>query len=227
LTIIAPLAVERRSFRGLAGPFEILQSGPGYDAAARAARAAVQRGAGALLSFGVAGGLDPDIRSGTAVVPLVVIGSDGREWPVSKSWQAAIFADLRESLSVSEAAVYSPSDLLMRSGDKIEAGLRHGAAACDMESAAIAKVADDAGIEFAVVRVIADEADDNLPSSVGQWVDEGGNDRYLEGMIASLNPTQWKPLLVIALRFRRASRTLEHIARKLAPSGFSRGIVRF
>ncbi len=75
------------------------------------------------------------------------------------------------------------------------------------------------------MRVIADEFRDQLPDDMLDWVDEAGNNRFAAVLSAVVRPRQWKPLLVIALRFRRASAMLRSIASELAAAGFSKGIV--
>ena len=66
LAVVTGLEAEARIARR-AG-LDALAAGGGPGAATRAADDLVRRGATALLSFGIAGGLDPALRTGTVVV---------------------------------------------------------------------------------------------------------------------------------------------------------------
>jgi len=75
--VVAALEFEARSL-GDPGDGSIISiSGIGADNAARSARALVAAGAGALLSWGVAGALDPALACGTAVLPGEVLRAHG------------------------------------------------------------------------------------------------------------------------------------------------------
>jgi hypothetical protein len=95
-----------------------------------------------------------------------------------------------------------------------------GAAAVDMESAAIAAVASSAGIPFVAVRIVADTSMDALPDDIGKWIDASGRRRLLPLLGTVVAPAQWPTLLRLAARQRAARRTLEAVAERLVPSGF-------
>jgi hypothetical protein len=87
-----------------------------------------------------------------------------------------------------------------------------GAAAADMESAAIAAVAARARARFVALRVVVDAAGDELPADVERWIDERGERRIGAALSAALNPRRWRALWMLAQRYRAARRTLARLA---------------
>src|SRR5690606_33007347 len=86
-----------------AARLNVTQSGPGPERAAAAAAATLAAGAEALLSFGVAGALTPELEPGTVLVPRELRCSSGPAAAIDAAWQAAIAAALCAELRVSEA----------------------------------------------------------------------------------------------------------------------------
>src|SRR5580704_8790180 len=65
-------------------------SGMGGALAAAAARSLVEAGAGALMSFGLAGGLDPLLTAGTVVLPSEIMSRGGARFLTSTAWREQI-----------------------------------------------------------------------------------------------------------------------------------------
>ena len=65
-------------------------SGMGAAAATARANALVAAGADALVSFGLAGGLDPALAPGAILVPREVIADDGAALPTDAAWCAQV-----------------------------------------------------------------------------------------------------------------------------------------
>src|SRR3954465_12236040 len=55
----------------------------------------IARGANALLSFGIAGGIAPELRPGALVLANEVVVQDGTRWPTSAAWRGSIRAQLK------------------------------------------------------------------------------------------------------------------------------------
>ncbi|MDE1921822.1 MAG: hypothetical protein KGI55_00230, partial [Gammaproteobacteria bacterium] len=94
--IVAALGAEARTLGRTEG-IDVRVSGIGLDAASRAARSLADAGVSALISWGVAGGLDPALRPGAIVLPVAVIADDGRRYPTAAPWrerQAALLGPL-------------------------------------------------------------------------------------------------------------------------------------
>lgn len=133
----------------------------------------------ALLSFGVAGGLDPALVSGTLVLAESVIGPDGGKFPTDQIWRSAVAKDLNEAgidfvvgtaVGVDEAIFHPGPKQLLFEGTK--------ALCVDMESYAVTQVARQRGVPYLVIRAIADSAKDTLPDIAVAAIDAGGDVRY-------------------------------------------------
>lgn len=71
-----------------------------------AARRLVARGATALASRGVAGGLDPGLRPGTVILPDTVIGSEGCGSGVDLEWRNRLQERIDALVVTSTSSLY-------------------------------------------------------------------------------------------------------------------------
>jgi len=120
-----------------------------------AAHRLIGQGVQALVSFGLAGGLDPMLRPGAVVVPEAV---------VTNGQLLATDADLNEWLGGGTAHVLLGVDgVVATASAKHHLFLATGCAAVDLESGAVALAAEAHGLPFAVLRAICDAAERDLP----------------------------------------------------------------
>lgn len=180
----------------------------------RALDAEFARGAVALLSFGIAGGLSDAALPGTWFVADAVVGS-GRRWEVDAAW----FAALNERLPGALGGDVAGTDVILATAaEKRALALTTGACALDMESHIVAAFAADHGVPFAVFRVIADPVSRALApaTTMGMRPDGTVNQR---AVLASLlrAPGQLPTLLRNALDTRVARRALSRGRRLLGP----------
>lgn len=129
-------------------------SGMGTHAARAAAEGLCQHGATALVSFGVAGALDSDLKPGDLILPDVIHA--GKQLPVTTAWRNRLQRMLPTDITVVNGILANSAVPL--TGEKAKRDLAHATGACavDMESGAIAEVAAAAGIPFVAVRAIID-----------------------------------------------------------------------
>jgi adenosylhomocysteine nucleosidase len=231
--IVAALAAEARTLGpaqlprpGAAGGMAIntlpdgtllVISGMGGDAAGQAALALVAAGARGLLSFGLAGALDPALQAGTVVLPRAVTDGAGKVHTTDDAWRERLAARQgaltdRHPLIV-DGPLLSVAQPLTTPATKTQARARTGAVAVDMESFAIARIALEQGVKFAVARVVVDTAADSLPRSVIQATDPRGQVSYprlLSGLLR--RPPDLFALLRLARRYRVALRSLRGLA---------------
>jgi adenosylhomocysteine nucleosidase len=184
-----------------AGPDITVVAGGGDGAALEAALTAAARKGEALLSFGIAGGLAPDLRPGAILVARRVLAPDNRYYECNTIWAQAL-AGLLDAPLADFAGVDTP---LAGVVEKAALYQRHGASIVDMESHIVARVAAAHGLPFAAVRVIADPAERQLPhaATVGMRPD-GRVD--LPAVLRSLgkDPRQLPGLIKTALDARAA-----------------------
>jgi adenosylhomocysteine nucleosidase len=191
-------------------------SGIGRAAATAAAQALVDAGVSSLMTFGMAGGLDPKLTPGSVVIPCEVLSSDGARYAASRAWREQVAAAISPLCAVTEGNLLTTTDAIETPADKAAAFRDTGAAAVDMESAAVAAVAAKHNLPFIAVRVIVDTAADMLPRAVVA-ASRAGRLRFarlIGGLI--LAPREIAALIRLAQRYRVAMRSLHVIGAHLA-----------
>jgi adenosylhomocysteine nucleosidase len=190
-------------------------SGIGRAAAAAAANVLVEAGASALMTFGMAGALDPALTPGSVVLPREVIAGDGARFQCSSSWRARVAAALAPVRAVTEGILLTSDRAIETPSDKAAAFHSCGAAAVDMESAAVAEVAARHNLPFIAVRAIVDTAADKLPRAVVAASRAGRVKfgRLIAGLV--LAPGEIVSLIRLTQRYRVAMRSLRAIGSHL------------
>jgi adenosylhomocysteine nucleosidase len=231
--VVAALSVEARTLgppiRRSDGLFAINDgtlvavSGMGCAAAAAAATALVDAGAVALVSWGMAGGLDPGLHAGTICLPSIVVSRDGATFTTDHHWRELLSAAIAARRTVVSGSLLT-SDLAI--GDiagKAAAFRETGAVAVDMESLAVASIAAAHKLPFIAVRVIVDTAGDALPRAVLAATRFGRVriSRLILGIVR--RPSDIGSLIRLAQRYRTAQQALAAVARTgaLAPLAFA------
>jgi adenosylhomocysteine nucleosidase len=170
----------------------------------------VAEGATGLVSFGLAGGLDPALEPGALLLPQRVIGPDGAVYPTDSKWRRSL-----EAMTGAEAAsVLLGSDAVVATpADKARLFCETGAAAVDMESHAAASVAAAAKLPFLVVRAVADPAGRTIPRAALAGLDAEGRTLILPVILAlTKRPGELPGLLRLAADSRAGFETLRRVA---------------
>lgn len=151
-------------------------SGLGPENATQAARLLLERDVDALVSWGLAGALDPDLAAGSIVLPTHIVDHEDnrRCYPVDRRWYAALRDALRGEDIHSGGRIVSTRTVQADPRKKTALRQATQAVAVDMESAAIARMADEAGKPFAVIRTIFDAVTTHLPASALNATDAYG-----------------------------------------------------
>lgn len=169
--IVTGLAIEARALRravrleSLEDRIVIAPTGGDRQRIAELAREFAAHGADTFFSMGLAGALSDTLKTQSCLVPDKVIFADGRDYPTEAKLGALITACLEPDTAVVgdllcvEREVADPEE-------KRRLFAATGAVAIDMESGHLAQAAAEAGIDFAVLRIILDEAGNSLPPSV-------------------------------------------------------------
>jgi adenosylhomocysteine nucleosidase len=147
-------------------------AGVGPDCAQSAARLLLARGASALMSWGVAAALIPDLECGSLLLPQTVVGGDGTVFAVDTSWHHHMREASFDMRPIAEART-----ILSTGAQKRALGDATHAVAADMESASVARVAQEAGVPFLVVRAVADDIEMALPAWLMDCFDTHGRMR--------------------------------------------------
>jgi adenosylhomocysteine nucleosidase len=189
-------------------------SGMGPRRAALASRTLLENGATALLSWGSVGGLAPKLFPGNLILPKTVIASDQSLYHVETSWHQRLCNRLKGHVDFHTEPLVESATVVCTPAEKAVLFLRTGAIGVDMESGAVATVAQEAWVPFMVVRAIADSADTTISDSPLNSVDEFGRLSCLK-LVQGLagHPGELFTLVRIARNYRAAQRTLAMVAR--------------
>ena len=167
LGVVVGLAAEAEVARRLCTTVAV---GGGDPAGAmQAAERLVEDGARGLISFGLAGGLSPNLNAGSVIVPEGVIDPAGHRWRAD--------AGLSTRLGAVGGWLLAASDIIATRAAKRLAWQQSGAVAADLESGAVAEVAARHGLPFAVLRAVCDPADRDLPPAALTALDPAGRIR--------------------------------------------------
>jgi adenosylhomocysteine nucleosidase len=181
-------------------------------------RLAIGASCRSIISFGVAGGLAPDLIPGDCVVASAIIDHPAVR-PTDPLWSrklADMIPDARHGPIMGVNSVVSdPADKR-----KLHAFTR--AVAIDMESHLVARLADAHGLAFAAVRVIIDPAHRAVPPAALLAMAPGGS-TDVSAMLWEIlaRPSQVSPLMRLAADAVAARAALVRLRRALGPS-FSR-----
>ncbi len=209
---LGPAVRRRDGLLSLSDGALLAVSGMGGAPAANAARNLIEAGAAALMSFGLAGGLDPRLRAGTILVPDEVVSRDGARFSTSAAWRERLCAAIAEQSPVAAGALLTSPGPIGAVTEKAEAFRATGAVACDMESFHVAEVSAAHNLPFIAVRVIVDTAADVLPQAVVAASREGQvNIPRLIGGLA-MAPLGLIGLIRLARAYRAAARSLAAVA---------------
>jgi hopanoid-associated phosphorylase len=183
------LRAEARCLRGL--EVRIACSGGSAERARAEAARLVAEGAMALLSFGLAGGLAPELRRGDLLLPQTVISPDRRSTPTDAGWRERVHARLTAGgLEPRAGAVLGSESIVATASDKQALFEASGARTVDMESHEVAAIATAAGLPFLVVRALADPHDRVIPQVAREALRPDGRVRLratLGGLIRQPN----------------------------------------
>jgi hopanoid-associated phosphorylase len=178
-------------------------------------RLAIGAGCRSIISFGVAGGLAPNLIPGDCVVASAIIDYPAVR-PTDPLWSrklAEMIPDARHGPIMGVNAVVSDP------ADKRKLHTFTRAVAVDMESHLVARLADAHGLAFAAVRVIIDPAHRAVPPAALLAMASGGS-TDVSAMLREIltRPSQVSPLMRLAADAIAARAALVRLRRTLGPS---------
>jgi adenosylhomocysteine nucleosidase len=211
--IVAALAIEvgflterLKKVRKYAGPNHTVIEGETGNKlvaliVAGAGRKAARRATGLLLdghrprwivSAGFAGALDPAFKRNDVVLPDTIIDLSGQRFSVGVSVPDGAERPLKTGSLLTVDAI------VRTAVEKASLRAQYGADLVDMESSAVASVCSDRGVRFLSVRVISDEAGEDLPREVVTLMTRSGSYRVGAALRAIWNrPSSLKDFLAL------------------------------
>ena len=218
MIIVVGLAFEARI---AAGPgVHVICSGDGRNLAAKLTAAIAEarslvRGCPGIISFGVAGGLAPQLRPGTCVVGSAVL-SESNRMPTSREWSQKLLQAIPGAVSGMLLGVAAP---VVHPDEKRALYLQTGAIAVDMESHTVAAVGLSHELPVAAIRVITDPAKRALPASAVAAMRANGTTDIAAMLRSALSrPRELPALFRTALDARAARASLVRGRSLLGPA---------
>jgi adenosylhomocysteine nucleosidase len=163
-------------------------AGAGGEAAARATRLLIDGHRPRLiLSPGFAGGLDPALARGTVVSPRRSINrTGGPPIDVAAIGQGTATATDGSRTSHGDLAIVSVDTVVTTTAAKRDLAAATGASLVDMETYAVATAARAAGLPCISIRVISDDASQDLPKEIAALVQPQSGMRRLGAALAGI-----------------------------------------
>lgn len=205
--IVVGLKAEAKIARKLG--WDVAIGGGGAAGATKAVELLIGRGCTALISFGLAGGLDPTLRPGRLIVPRGV--RLGEEYASCDPALSARLGGMTDHIMLGGDHLLATADSKRRVWRAVRAH------AIDLESAAVARAARAHGLPFAVLRAVCDPANCSLPPAARIALDNAGAIGMWRILHAILRgPRQVPDLFALARDAATARRALKHRVAKIA-----------
>jgi adenosylhomocysteine nucleosidase len=211
------LAVEARIARA-AGFSVVIGAGDRDRTRALVESAAAQTNC--LVSFGIAGGLAPELDAGTVIVSGEVVTEEGR-WTVAPRYRCQL-TEFARAVGAVEGPVFGASSIFATQTEKERAWQATRALAVDLESEIVARTATSRGIPFIVLRTIADNAQRDLPPAALTPLTANGTPHLYRVCTAVLRqPSQLAEMVGLAQETRIALSAL------IGPAWALRGLLAY
>ncbi|MBS0349818.1 MAG: hypothetical protein JSR33_01290 [Proteobacteria bacterium] len=183
-------------------------SGMGENQARIGAQKLIEKGASALISWGTAGGLQVALGHGQLLLPNQVIHHDKSVFTVDSVLQSQLQIYMQNHIVVNQGTLLQMNRIVTSVADKFQLFNQYQACAVDMESAAIAAVAQAACAKFLVVRSIVDSAHMNFPHWLQNSLSAFGEVQPWSLLRKCFQPVRISELARIAHSFNAARQTL-------------------
>jgi hopanoid-associated phosphorylase len=194
----------------------VICSGAGAENARKAAETLVSNGATHLMSWGCAAALSPELKSGDLTLADSLVDANQVQININSAWHTHVKNSLAKSLSVHTGVLLESKTIVSLSSEKKQLHEQTQAIVLDMESVAIAKVAQEKNLPFLAIRAIADPVTMDLPKAVSVAMNDKGKvliSPLLKYLL--LHPSELPALIKLGLHFSAAKKTLKQVALQL------------
>ena len=193
----------------------VVQSGIGTENARHAASMLIEAGAVRLASSGVAGGLDPGLKSGDVVVATTVLsprkGGSAYIMRCDDRLSDAMAQRLEaQGIEVRRGPVFTSASALCSVDEKRRLFRETGALVVDMEASGVAGAALGFGASLLVIKVVCDQADTSVPEMLADALRSDGSVNMLKIFKAILKrPSLSRRLIAMDREFSAATAALD------------------
>ena len=190
----------------------------GEDNARIAAQTLLEQNVSALVSWGTAGALTENIQSGVLLLADSIVASDGNTYSFDTEWNKHIANELcNTSIKIRHGTIAHVQQVLATAEDKKRLYGETNALAVDMESLAIAQIANKEKLPCASIRAIVDEASQCIPDTVIKNTDPFGRPALIPLFFSLFrNPGLITELIKLGTGMKAATTTLSTVARSQA-----------
>ncbi len=219
-------------------PLTIVQGGVGRKNAIKATRCLLESAkVDLLISSGVAGGIRPGLKVGDLVVAERVAYSKQSDFDVEKLQLESDYVcnqnvvQLSRQLSGDLELVLHIGNLLTvdkvinKAKTKRNIGNHNSFLAVEMESTAVAEVAREKEVEFAAIRSISDDVDDDLHLDYDNIISDDGKVKVAGIALEVLkNPQKLAVLKRLNKQTKKAAKSLAYYMPKLIPLIYNKNV---
>jgi len=194
----------------------VAYSGAGAENAQRAAQLLIDNGANQLVSWGCAAAIAVGLKPGDLVLAASVLTADHDSIVIDKIWHNTCQSLLSHQLTMHTGQLLESKHLVATSQEKQQLNLASSAIALDMESAAVAQIAQQHQVPFLVLRAIADPVEMDLPSAISHSLNSAGDVEIGKLLLfLASHPSQTLGLIKLGWHFQAAKNTLKQVATQL------------
>ncbi|MGD2185947.1 MAG: hypothetical protein PVI71_07460 [Desulfobacterales bacterium] len=161
-----------------------VRAGVGLDNALIAARWLISENVSVLINVGVAGGLYPHLKAGDLIIADAVIQLKGKT--LLGPWIPDVNLVAQSRTALNNAHIYPRCGTVVSSKVAVLSAIHKASLfentrslAVDMESAAVAQAAEEAGLRFFILRAICDPAETTVARDLSNSLGFDGNVRPL------------------------------------------------
>ena len=217
--VVTGMVAEANCLDAAATDTDIRVTGADSERARAAVTALCEAGVHALVSFGLAGGLDPRLEPGDLVIADAVLDADGARHDTDTRWRQDVTAAAKGMVPFVVGPIAGSDTAVLTPEAKQALHEQSAAIAVDMESHIVAAAAAEHGLPFLIVRAIADPASRSIPAAALAGLGPDGRTRPLAVLRALLTrPGELSALIGIARDSGRGMRTLRRVAPTIAPA---------
>ena len=191
----------------------IFCGGPGPDRVSIICNQLERRDISGVVSFGIAGGLNPNYKTGSVLLPSNVLTSDKGSIPTNDCWRSSIAKNWPSANQ--QTLQLGVNEPVTDKVDKERLYRTHKAHAVDMESHIIGTYAQKRNIPFLILRSVADTSDTAIPEVALSGLDKNGKATPFK-LIKKIfeRPGDIKGLVTLAIQTNVALRELKKIPKQ-------------
>lgn len=219
LGFVCGLKSEAECLQGVVPADMIFVSGASPARARAGAERLLNNGALGLISFGLSGALDPELRPGDLILSEAVAQTGKPLADMNRHWLGFLSSLAAEhGLAARPGIVYGSDDIVLSPQMKASLFERFSAHAVDMESHAVATAAEMANVPCIAIRAVADPYNRSIPKSALLAISEDGTIRAGRVMTRLVGrPQDLITLIRLGRDNQAALKSLRRFAHNLLP----------